>query len=137
MPGRNAKRDDATNAWEPEAWKQAVAFGEALRRARLAAGLTQVDLEASGIVDGQSTWSGWENPHPARPRSKPLTPEKVFEIEKFLGVAPGSLSKHFGYLPASVVKVACTFEQAIASDPNLTKTQKANLRALYREFTRS
>lgn len=67
-------------------------FGAALQDARLAAGVSQTELAARAGVT-QPAVSGWEGakfvPEPAQ----------VFALERALGVPPGGLSAHLGYVP--------------------------------------
>lgn len=60
---------------------------------------------------------------------------KVFAIERVLGLKPGSLSRHLGYLPVGAKDVK-TVADAIASDGALDERGRRALLALYRELTR-
>lgn len=107
------------------------AFGAALREARRVAGLTQVDL-AAAVPTKQTNVSSWETGE-RMPREFGL----VFEIERLLDVAPGSLSRHLGFLPVEAAngKSSVTAVQAIRSDPALDETAKRALSAAYASFT--
>lgn len=92
-------------------------------------GVTQTQL-AEGVGATQSVVSTWVN-GTYRP-----APPMVSDIEVFLGVRPGTLTRHFGFLPL-------TFDQstpspvpdAIAADPDLTDEQGAAMIALYEHYT--
>ncbi len=62
------------------------------------------------------------------------TPEIVFAMERVLGLRPGDLSRHLGYMPVSVHPAPVGVEQAIAADPKLSARFKRALIATYREF---
>jgi transcriptional regulator with XRE-family HTH domain len=62
--------------------------------------------------------------------------DKVFKMEKCLGLPPGSLSRHLGYLPLEAVPVV-TVPQAIKADSMLDPGGRRLLLALYAEATRS
>lgn len=95
------------------------------------AGLTQVDL-AAAVPTKQTNVSSWETGE-RMPREFGL----VFEIERLLDVAPGSLSRHLGFLPVEAAngKTSVTAVQAIRSDPALDETAKRALSAAYASFT--
>lgn len=60
-------------------------------------------------------------------------PEAVFEAERQLGVAPGELSRHLGYVPvASPASVVA----AIEADPALDAAGRDYLLAMYRTARR-
>jgi transcriptional regulator with XRE-family HTH domain len=110
-------------------------FGEALAEALVARGRTQRELaDALGIT--QSAISAWKygNAEPA--------PPTVFRIERALGVDPGSLSVHLGFVPAGADVSALgggaySFEAAIAGDGRLDERGRRVLRAAYRELVRA
>lgn len=117
-----------------------LALGRAIRNARESAGRSQTWLgealaetgEPDGIGDNgwpfsQSAVGDWEHGKLARP----MPPERVFLIERVLGVKAGSISKAAGYLPVSARNIA-TVEQAIEADLDLTPEQREDLVALYR-----
>lgn len=72
--------------------KSLEAFGEALRTARLAAGLNQkalgsaLDVTASAVGNWER---GIDEPSPARVR----------QLEEAMDLTPGWLSRHLGYVP--------------------------------------
>ena len=53
--------------------------------------------------------------------------EVVFGLERALGVRPGALSKHLGYLPLDAVKTVCSLRQAIEEDTGLSDAEKRAL----------
>ena len=66
-------------------------------------------------------------------------PSEVFDIERILGVPPGTLSRHLGYLPPEArptVVAGASFEEAIRADPELNDLGRRTLRAVYVEVTR-
>lgn len=103
-------------------------FGTALAGALRARGRTQHALGRSlGI--GQSTISAW-----VADRAIP-SQAVVFKVEAALHLAPGTLSRHLGYLPLDAA-VPSTVLGCLAVDPALTDGQRAALRAVYEELTR-
>lgn len=64
-----------------------------------------------------------------RPEIQP--PARIFAIEAALELAPGSLSRLLGYVPAGTAP-AVTVEDAIAADPVLTKPERRMLVSAYR-----
>lgn len=103
-------------------------FGTALAATLRARGMTQHGLGRSlGI--GQSTISAWV--------ADRATPGHaiVFRVERELGVSPGSLSRHLGYLPVDVAQPGTVLD-CIDADPALTPGQQAALRAVYQELVR-
>lgn len=103
------------------------AFGEALQGAMRAAGVNQKELAERIGNTSQGGVSGW-----VTGKSAPETPDDVFAIERALEVAPGSLSKHLGFLPPDAVRVASAFEDVIADDPALDDDERAFLLNAYR-----
>jgi transcriptional regulator with XRE-family HTH domain len=69
-------------------------FAREIRRVRLARDWSQAEA-AEKCSMNQSHWSNLETA-----QIEPL-PEKVFELERNLGVKPGTLSRHLGYSPAT------------------------------------
>lgn len=67
------------------------------------------------------------------------TPERVFAVERALGLAPGRLSARLGYVPAAAVSAPSvgTPEEAIAADPTLSKSAKRALLTVLRTFRES
>ena len=75
---------------------------------------------------GQSTVGTW------MARTEP-TPELVFDLERALDLPPGHLSKLLGYVPVSVVAVACSVPVAIEADPMLDERgRRSRWRAWWR-----
>ncbi len=103
------------------------AFGDALRGALAASGITQDDLAERMTADGhpvrQTAISQW-----ITGRSEPDTPEVTFRVERALNVRPGSLSRHLGYLPVDAVRTITDLERAIDSDPRLSDLDRDALR---------
>lgn len=105
-------------------------FGEALAAALGVRSITQRDLGArlGGVT--QSSISAWRSGH-----AEPL-PDTVFAAERVLGLRPGTLSRHLGYVPNEALdKPPSSFDQVVAEDPLLDVVQKRALLAVYREFT--
>lgn len=69
-----------------------AAFAAALRNERLRRGITQSEV-AARIGVGQTAVAAWEN---AVSIPDPLT---VFTVERAIGMRPGRLSRHLGYVP--------------------------------------
>lgn len=64
--------------------------------------------------------------------------ELVFRIEKALGVDPGTLSRHLGYLPLDAAPPPkITLPEMIEADPILPPWGKEILLTAYREIMRS
>jgi len=102
-------------------------FGEALAEALGACSWTQRELaDALGIT--QSAISAWKygNAEPS--------PVTVFRIEQVLGIEPGTLSIHLGFLPVGAGSAEVSFDAAIACDPRLDDQARRVLRATYREL---
>ena len=102
-------------------------FGEALAEALTVRGWTQRELaDALGIT--QSAISAWKygNAEPA--------PVTVFRIERVLGVEPGTLSVHLGFLPLGAGSAEVSFDAVVACDPRLDEQARRVLRATYREL---
>lgn len=64
-------------------------------------------------------------------KSEPA-PHVVFAVEELLGVAPGDLSRHLGYVPVGTTSVTA----AIAADQKLSPKDRRILIRLYRESLR-
>lgn len=112
--------------------KERQAFGRALEHALADARMTQSELarryaEATGSKVTPSKVSDW-----TKGESLPENgdPDAIFLVEKLLGVAPGSLTRHLGYVP--VATQGCTVEVAIDSDPLLGEWARDNLHMQYR-----
>lgn len=104
-------------------------FGEALRLAMSAAGVTQESL-AAAVGVGQAAVSQW-----VAGISSPKWPALTFAIEKVLRVRAGALSKYLGYLPLDAVKSVADIETAIAEDPRLTPAQRETMLSVLRSIT--
>ncbi len=102
------------------------AFGDALADALSRLGWTQRTL-ADALGMSQSAVSHWK-----AGTSEPL-PRTVFAVEETLGLPPGELSRHLGYLPAGDVPAA-TVEAAIAGDARLSPQHRRVLLATHREL---
>lgn len=106
---------------------QKAAFSAALRAAMATAGITKVsDLarrgRAAGIERTGETFNSWAN------GSEPSRSE-VLALEVLLGVEPGHLSRHLGWVPVDV-DPSVTIEQMILAEPDLTAAQKQALLTL-------
>jgi DNA-directed RNA polymerase specialized sigma54-like protein len=62
-----------------------------------------------------------------------LAPATVFAIEEALGLPPGSVSQHLGYVPPSV-RPALTFEEVVARDVHLDDVARHMLVTMYQTF---
>lgn len=82
---------------------------------------------ADALGLSQSTISHWKSATSAPP------PATTFALEEALGLAPGTLSRHLGYVPSDHV-VAATVEEAIVDDPLLSPHHQRVLQATYREL---
>jgi len=104
-------------------------FGRLLSEALKARGMKQDDL-AGMLGTTQSSVSGWING-----RYEPAAPT-VFNVERCLGLEPGSLSRPLGYLPVDPVVRSVSIESAIAQCVHLDDEEKAVLAAMYRALSR-
>ncbi len=111
------------------AWK---ALGAAMRDAATAADMTQDEVGAAiARIEGR------DRPYDQGMVSKwfrgisPPQPGQLIAFEQLIGAAPGTYTRHLGYLPLGVVPVL-TVPEAIATDVQLTKRQRDNLTALWR-----
>lgn len=104
-----------------------VLFGAALAEAMSSVGMRQADL-AERFGTSQSTVSAWMH-------GKKTRPVVVFAIEDILGLDPGTLSRHLGYLPV-VTKGAtpATFDDCVEGDRLLSASQKSVVKQMYEEF---
>lgn len=103
-----------------------VAFGNALRQALRVKGMTQEEL-AEAIGRKQPMISGWING-----KRSPETTDLAFEVERAIGVDPGTLTVHLGYLPPEAVRTVASFESVLLADPGLNDDEKEMLLAGYR-----
>lgn len=103
---------------------RAKMFGCRLARARQGVGLSQAGLaERAGIKP--STLSSWEKGLNEPP------PDAVFGIEQALGLKPGTLSHHLGYVPVGAESIVGV-EEAVLSDLTLNDYRQGLLLELYR-----
>ena len=63
----------------------------------------------------------------------PPAPDRVFVIERALGMKPGALSRHLGYLPASA-RSTRTVLDALADDGDLSDMARQVITAVYRTY---
>ena len=99
-------------------------FGDALREALSVQKLRQRDLgDRLGVT--QVAVSDWINC-----QSEP-SPETVFIMEHELRLAPGTLSRHLGYLPPKAATHVATVREAILGDSSLTGAEKEMLLGAY------
>lgn len=111
---------------ESLAEKRQRAFGNALRQVLRVTGVTQQEL-AEAIGRKQPMVSGWINGNRA-----PETPDLAFDVERALGVDPGTLTVHLGYLPPEAVRTVASFESVLLADSGLSDDEKELLLAGYR-----
>lgn len=76
----------------------------------------------------QTTVSNWMTG-----RSEPDS-KQVFAMERVLGLRPGQLSVHYGYVPPTARPLGGGVEEAIEADPHLSTPLKRALLAAYREM---
>lgn len=108
-------------------------FTEALSRAMDQARLNQSELgRAAGAAPAML--SAWLSGRTANPE-----PQKVFAVERALGLRPGSLSRHLGYVPASdgppPDQPAPDTRAVIETDPDLDDDGREALSLLYDVLT--
>jgi len=107
--------------------EQRAAFGAALRAAMVSAGIkTPAELtrraRSVGIDRTGETVNTWtRGAEPSR--------IEVLALEVLLGVEPGHLSRHLGWVPVDV-DTSVTIEQLILAEPDLTDAQKQALLTL-------
>jgi transcriptional regulator with XRE-family HTH domain len=100
-------------------------FTEALTRAMDQARVNQSELgRAAGAAPAML--SAWLSGRTANPE-----PQKVFAVERALGLRPGALSCHLGYVPADPNPPEIDVRSAIAADPSLSDKSKSALGLLY------
>ncbi len=100
-------------------------FTQALGRAIAGSGMKQTEVaRATGGAVSQGTISGW-----LRGGATPQ-PDSVFAIERALGLRPGDLSRHLGYVPVGS-DPAPDVLSAIDADTSIGEDAKAGLRLLY------
>lgn len=107
--------------------EQKAAFSAALRAAMVTAGIAEVaDLarrgQAVGIDRHAQTFNTWVN------GSEPSRGE-VLALEVLVGVEPGHLSRHLGWVPVEA-NPSVTIEHMILAEPDLSAAQKQALLTL-------
>lgn len=102
-----------------------------------------VILERKGITQRQLRDDlGWSS-HTYMNRWRNLVtepdPEEVFALEEYLEIAPGTLSRHLGYLPVAVEKQSrpAGFEAIVTADEILPDWGKEILLTSYRQIMKS
>ena len=107
--------------------EQKMAFSAALRAAMTAAGIeTPAELarrgQAVGVDRTAETYNTWvKGSEPSR--------GELLALEALLGLEPGHLSRHLGWVPVDV-DTSMTIEQMILAEPDFTDAQKQVLLAL-------
>lgn len=111
-----------------------AAFGAAVARHLASTGHSQQSLaSALSAATGrtkpfdQSTVTRW-----VRGENAP-DPATVFALEELLELAPGSLSRFLGYLPADIVETPPTVPAAVQADVGLTAMGRRVLLKVYEE----
>jgi transcriptional regulator with XRE-family HTH domain len=109
--------------------EQMAAFGQAIAEELRSRGLTQAQLrrdleEALGDTIHQTTVSNW-----VAGKHEPSRTQAIL-LEEFLRAAPGSLTRHIGYLPLTAHPTIDVID-AIGADPGLTPEQREDLTAQY------
>lgn len=107
------------------------AFGDALRSALKVHDMTQEDL-AEKLNVRQGNISDW-----VRGVTSPRDPELTFTVERAIGVPPGSLSTHLGYLPLEAVESVASVRASIMAAPELTDAEKTVLLGAYEAAIRA
>lgn len=103
-------------------------FGQALAAAFFGTGKTQA--EAARVLGvSQATISEWKTG-----KAQPHEPELTFRLEEFLGLGPGALSKHLGYLPPTAA--GPSWEDALARDPDIDDRLREVIVAVVRAMTK-
>lgn len=93
-------------------------------------GVTQRELRDELGWGSHTTMNRWRHLI-----AEPL-PDEVFELERILGVAPGTLSAHLGYMPLKAERLAGV-EAAVEADQIIPPWGKEILLTAYREIMRS
>lgn len=133
MPGSRTAKARSARGLPTDATK-ARNFGKALASAREGRGMSQGML-ADLLGKSQGGIGMWETG-----ASVPATPEDLFEVEEALELDPGSLSRHLGYVPATLAgnprvgRGRADVVAAITSDPRLTTSNRRVLVNVYQEF---
>ena len=105
-------------------------FGRALYEALIAHDMTQEEL-GEKIDKEQATISSWING-----KSAPRQVELGFAVEKAIGVSPGQLTRHLGYLPPEAYDSPASVEATILGDDDLSPAEKDMLIESYRAALR-
>lgn len=121
MPGRPKRPSDDERARRDS---QRRAFAEALSVVARDMDMSQAEL-ARHLGMAQQTISKY-----IAAEQPPDNPETVFQMERKLGIAPGGLSHHLGYMPLEHVSTAA----AISNDPGLSPQVRKMLLTLYRNL---
>lgn len=100
------------------------AFGRALSDALAQSRKTQTAV-AKAIGVSTSTLSDWK-----LGKSEPERPAVTFALERELGVDPGHLSRHLGYVPAEAA--ARSWRNALVHDPEIDDRIREALLAVIR-----
>jgi len=98
-----------------------AAFGQAIKSAL---GRRQQSWLAKEMGVSPPTITDWKKGNFA-----PETPERVFKLERVLGVPPGHLSQHLGYVPVRE-RSAPSLVEAVRSDPSISDINRNTLLAL-------
>lgn len=109
--------------------QQCQAFGNALTRARENNKMTQREV-AQALNVSRHLISAWE-----RGTSEP-SPQDACRVEEELGVEPGELTRHLGYLPLAAADwvMDSDVETAVLRDPRLPERRKRFLLGIYRQL---
>lgn len=108
---------------------QRKAFADALFHVMELKGVTHRELgEAIGL--SHTVFTGWRN------GDHEPAPTTAFDVERALGVPPGFLSLHLGYLPpeARAFTYPTEFDALINEDPSLDDRARRMLRVMYAEL---
>lgn len=108
---------------------QRQAFADALFHVMELKGITHRDLgETLGL--SHTVFSGWRNGDHEPP------PATAFAVERALGLPPGFLSIHLGYLPpeARTATFPTEYEALIDADPGLDERARRMLKVMYSEL---
>lgn len=115
--------DDPTNYTTT----QIASFADALKTARGDRSTAEVVRELPGYTSNKAI-NNWER------GDSPPKPPTIFGLERALGVQPGHLSRHLGFVPLDADALECTVDAAISGDERLTADQREALRNTYRLF---
>lgn len=116
---------------EDERAESRARFGLAVRTARTDTGWSQ-ELLAQKIGVSQSAVGSWEN------GMFSPDPSTVFGLEALLGLRPGVLSQHLGYIPlgAEGLTTPRDVREAVLRDERLDQTGKTAVIQLYDTLSR-